>query len=449
MSEPTPPTEYRWDDGFLVALERQLVAAERRMVAGRREREPQAGRRALRARRGRWGRPLLVAALLLVAATGAAFAARALVGAPAPPLFPWVSRAPLGRVLAQRTRLLSLRAHDPAGGLPWGMRLIYTRRAGKYAHGQSALRACVQIGRVLDGRLGVLGQDGAFQNDHLFHELPVDPQNCGGLSGGHPGPMGGGADIHAASAYQGLDGCTVEPSHPNTETHYVERELAIARYEGDAETLRDARHDLATMRRWRSRLQRQSLCPPADVRRVLYGFAGPHARSVTVGAGRARRTVAVSASDERAYLVVLAGAAARARIGPPLPPAPVGAPPVAAAPPARLARLAVHPSVGSPHDSFVLSFAAIAGGGGYAYFLKAPRGGACQRLAQDAEGGWGVLLGGPALRRGARVVKVLRGGTRGLCPGRYLIYVAFSDPFVQPLPNWPFGLGVFRVEGRR
>lgn len=32
---------------------------------------------------------------------------------------------------------------------------------------------CVQVGRVVDGRLGVLGQDGSFDERRQFHELPI------------------------------------------------------------------------------------------------------------------------------------------------------------------------------------------------------------------------------------------------------------------------------------
>lgn len=62
------------------------------------------------------------------------------------------------------TRLLALRAPDPAGGLPWGMRVVHTTRG----------LVCVQIGRVENGRLGELGIDGAFHDDGRFHPLPAD-----------------------------------------------------------------------------------------------------------------------------------------------------------------------------------------------------------------------------------------------------------------------------------
>lgn len=60
--------------------------------------------------------------------------------------------------------LLPLRAPDPAGGLPWGMRIVRTTRG----------LLCLQIGRVQDGMLGELGIDGAFHDDGLFHPLPAD-----------------------------------------------------------------------------------------------------------------------------------------------------------------------------------------------------------------------------------------------------------------------------------
>ncbi len=59
------------------------------------------------------------------------------------------------------SRLLALRAADPQGGLPWGMRLVHTTRG----------EICVQIGRLEDDQLGQLGIDGAFHDDGRFHPL--------------------------------------------------------------------------------------------------------------------------------------------------------------------------------------------------------------------------------------------------------------------------------------
>jgi hypothetical protein len=62
------------------------------------------------------------------------------------------------------SRLLALRAPDPSGGLPWGLRLVRTH---------SGL-LCAQVGRVKDGVLGQLGLDGAFGGDGRFHALAAN-----------------------------------------------------------------------------------------------------------------------------------------------------------------------------------------------------------------------------------------------------------------------------------
>jgi hypothetical protein len=69
-----------------------------------------------------------------------------------------------GIPIAGASRLLPLQAPDPAGGLPWGMRVVHTTRG----------LICVQIGRIHNGQLGELGVDGAFHDDGLFHPLPAD-----------------------------------------------------------------------------------------------------------------------------------------------------------------------------------------------------------------------------------------------------------------------------------
>ena len=73
---------------------------------------------------------------------------------------PGVAAQP-GVLVATTSRLLALRVPDPAGGPPWGMRLVHT----------TAGVVCVQLGHVEGGRLGQLGVDGAFNNDGRFHVL--------------------------------------------------------------------------------------------------------------------------------------------------------------------------------------------------------------------------------------------------------------------------------------
>jgi hypothetical protein len=63
--------------------------------------------------------------------------------------------------------LASVRVPDPVSGPAWGVRVIVLRRSG-------VLR-CVQIGRVVNGKLRVVGEDGASRNDGRFHALPAQP----------------------------------------------------------------------------------------------------------------------------------------------------------------------------------------------------------------------------------------------------------------------------------
>ena len=62
------------------------------------------------------------------------------------------------------TRLLATRVPDPAGGLPWGLRLVHTTRR----------LVCLQVGRVEANQLGVLGQNGAFAGDGRFHPVSAN-----------------------------------------------------------------------------------------------------------------------------------------------------------------------------------------------------------------------------------------------------------------------------------
>jgi hypothetical protein len=108
----------------------------------------------------------LSAVVLLLATTAIALAATGVIltGSPVRTVGHPVATAGEGIPAKGGSRLLPLRAADPAGGLPWGMRIIHTTRG----------LVCVQLGRVYDGQLGELGVDGAFDNDGRFHALPPD-----------------------------------------------------------------------------------------------------------------------------------------------------------------------------------------------------------------------------------------------------------------------------------
>lgn len=146
-------------------IERQLhEAAERR---ARRPRARAAGwiaatRSAPRTR----ARVAVLALASVMATTTIALAATGVIlaGSPVRPAVRPIATAGEGVPVEGGVQLLSLRAGDPAGGLPWGMRITHTTRG----------LICVQIGRVLDGQLGELGVDGAFHNDGRFHALAAD-----------------------------------------------------------------------------------------------------------------------------------------------------------------------------------------------------------------------------------------------------------------------------------
>jgi hypothetical protein len=111
-------------------------------------------------------RVVAVALVLVLAMTAIGLAATGVIltGAPVQPAIRPLPSAGEGIPVVGATRLLPLRAADPAGGLPWGMRIVHTTRG----------LVCVQIGRVDHGELGQLGIDGAFGNDGRFHALAAD-----------------------------------------------------------------------------------------------------------------------------------------------------------------------------------------------------------------------------------------------------------------------------------
>jgi hypothetical protein len=174
-------------------IERQLHEA-----AERRSRRPVA--RAARWIAARRSAPLtrlqvaLIAVASVLATTTIALAATGVIlsGSPVTPAVAPIATAGEGIPVEGGVRLLPLRAADPAGGLPWGMRIIHTTRG----------LVCVQIGRVLDGQLGQLGVDGAFHNDGRFHALPADalPDVLGNGQGWMTGNCASPGDTYAGDS---------------------------------------------------------------------------------------------------------------------------------------------------------------------------------------------------------------------------------------------------------
>jgi hypothetical protein len=211
----------------------------------------------------------LAVVLGALALAAAAFAATQILGFGAPATVPRGGEHPststgIGRPVpgAKRGRasaqLLPVSVPDPAGGLPWGMRIVRTTRG----------LVCLQVGRLLDGRVGILGQDGAFKDDGLFHELPssvLSPDTCS-----QPGY----AVIYNS---EGLPAAGAMPGPVQT-----------CLYPGAAQT-----QDLQLPH-----------CPAGDERLLAFGVLGPHAVSVSYKTEGVLHTIA-TVGGHGAYLIVL------------------------------------------------------------------------------------------------------------------------------------------------
>jgi hypothetical protein len=176
----------------------ELVRAGRRRHAERQPLQALFGTRFARSsprRRASMHVRVALVALVLVLATAAITLAATgviLTGSPVGTVRAPIATAGEGIPVAGGERLLPLRAPDPAGGLPWGMRIIHTTRG----------LICVQIGRVYDNQLGELGVDGTFHNDGRFHPLPTDalPDDLPNAAGWMAGNCSSPGEIYAGDS---------------------------------------------------------------------------------------------------------------------------------------------------------------------------------------------------------------------------------------------------------
>jgi hypothetical protein len=171
-----------------------------------------------------------------------------------------------------RSRILSLRAEDPDGGLPWGVAVARSADGNVF---------CAQTGRVQHGRLGVIGRDGTFDNDGRFHPLSVDANQsgvCGGLSpsgdlrlhhDGPPIPASG----FTGSFLSPAGGCREHVANPNA----------------------------SMSPQTRRKLKNVPVCKPSSLRTVKYGFAGRDAVKIQY----AGQTMRPDPDQGGAYLFVL------------------------------------------------------------------------------------------------------------------------------------------------
>ncbi len=211
--------------------------------------------------RPRLSRPLIVAlACLLIA--GSALAATGLLrtGEPVGASVPPIPNADEGATIRGSAHLLALRVADPDGGPTWGLRVLRTTRG----------LMCLQLGRVVDGRIGVLGQDGAFHNDGAFHPLSTD-------------------------FLDGI-GCGTEDARGNAFVNEQISALPASALTGDEEHISGDCYKASP---------EPSACPPIDLRDVYFGLLGPDAVSIAHTTPNGATVTTPTVGQDGAYLVVL------------------------------------------------------------------------------------------------------------------------------------------------
>jgi hypothetical protein len=198
-----------------------------------------------------------VVAVLVLGGGAAAVAATGLLsGAPVKPEAALSPTAGNGVPVSGSTGRPLLSVADPAGGLPWGMRVFRTTRG----------QACAQVGRVLGAQLGELGLDSAFGSDGRFHVLP---QGYGASSG----------QIECLPAGQTL---VVEDAN-------ADRSAMRLLPEEFREPPKNPKH--------------REIPPTGDLRVLAYGLLGPHAVSVTYRTRDGLGTIPVR-GPQGAFLIV-------------------------------------------------------------------------------------------------------------------------------------------------
>jgi hypothetical protein len=392
----------------LPQLERELVDAAARSAPPPRP---------ARARRRRVA--LLAAALVLLAAAVAVGRGSLLTGG-------GIDRNEAdgpGRVFGATVRLLPLRAADPQGGPPWGIRTFSTSRRAQ----------CWQVGRIVDNRLGLMGDDGRFR------ELPLRRYECRSVDAN--------GRLFALSSAVGLkSGLTTAlpcaPASPPVATGGI------------------------------------PACAAGSVRRIRLGFLGPLARKVERVAANGRASRVPLSRGTGAFLVVEEGlgrpgavldqirvtyadGTTRPVSEPPMfesvpnapaekEPAPPGyADPAADVPKGRALRrpLRVTTRVVGPNRIFTFAFRAPVAARRYGlrYFLTLDgpargSGRGCDRpLHFGGFSSTGDIRAGQTVRLGPLTPGVAWRWNKGWCPGRYTVSVVLHDP-ARVVGRYRFGV---------
>jgi hypothetical protein len=241
----------------------QLAAAAERRDAGAPE------------RRRRWFSNRLhvlsvSAALVLGGGAVAVAASGVLSGSPVKPEVALNAAAGNGLPVAGASAHLALRTADPAGGLPWGMRIEHTTRG----------QLCLQVGRVDGAQLGELGLDSAFGDDGRFHALPatVLPPGYGGSTG----------QVECVTDGQTVIFEDLKADRSGVRLLPGEFSGPPPKHPGEA-------------------LHPTGVPPVGDLRALAYGVLGPHAVSVTYKTPAGMRTIPVRGPDGGFLIVEPAG----------------------------------------------------------------------------------------------------------------------------------------------
>lgn len=220
-------------------------------------------------RRGRRGRGFLLALPIALTLGGGAFAAsRLLIGEPIRDRGGVAYQPDVGAGAPKPvngSEVAPVRAADPAGGPPWAVRVLSTTRDN----------GCVQIGRMVDGQFGVLGQDGTMHDDGKFHAWPANVvalMNCR--------PHDGAGHTFLAVSYTGLPASgAASDCTPTRKLRSIEK-------------FRPAPTGLPPA------------CPDRDLRNVRYGALGPQGKSVTYRGDDGRPHTVAAAPGTGAYVIV-------------------------------------------------------------------------------------------------------------------------------------------------
>lgn len=240
------------------------------------------------------GVAILIAALVVATPTVAAVgAASGWFSRGTPDLYyPPSPLSGLGKVLPKGDRLLPGRVADPDGGPPWGVRLVSTNRGD----------TCIQVGRVEDGQIGALGIDGAWKNDHLFHEIkPNDglADICGATDGAGHGFANQGAYGAPASVDVPLFNSS-GGSRDRCRSPYSTLSPAILGGTGQKPPPAIAKR----MKRIAALWARSPLCPARSMRLIFAGLLGPDAESITYKTPGGQTRTESTFGGVGAYLVV-------------------------------------------------------------------------------------------------------------------------------------------------